>query len=519
MGATSLTVHVDEGESYILQIPFQAPETDWDCYGVEVEVRSRENGTLRLSTAFDVADHWRRAPRYGFLSDFKNEDAGQTEDVATMNKYHLNVVQFYDWMYRHDQLIPPTDEFVDPMGRTLSYRAVKDKIAAVHEHGMAAMAYGAVYAALKDFLQEHPEWGLYKRSGEPFQLIDLFYIMDISPGSPWSEKIVNEFRHAVEEGFDGIHMDQYGFPKKAFKIAGDSREQVDLAECYPALIDQTKRVLAQINPQAGLIFNNVNNYPVHATAKADQDAIYIEVWPPVVHLRELKALIDRGRELGDGKQVILSAYLSPFHADSGVSPEQAENGAILTMATIFASGGYHLLLGEENKVLTHAYYPNYGAMRPSFFAEVRRYYDFIVRYGSLLYDHKLLDVSMTYTGGVNEEVAFAGDARFAPNGDIGTVWTIVKKLPDYDVIHLLNLVALDNDDWERGKERRPKAQYGITCTMLAEKPVKGVYFASPDLASIDPLALEYEEIVHGHGIGIRFTIPELRIWNMVYISY
>ena len=54
--------------------------------------------------------------------------------------------------------------------------------------------------------------------------------------------------------------------------------------------------------------------------------------------------------------MILAAYLNPFKTE----PERNLKGstAQLAMATIFASGGYHLLLGEEGSVLTEAYYPD-----------------------------------------------------------------------------------------------------------------------------------------------------------------
>ncbi|MFD0715527.1 glycoside hydrolase family 66 protein [Paenibacillus sp. GCM10027626] len=87
-----------------------------------------------------------------------------------------------------------------------------------------------------------------------------------------------------------------GFPKHAFTrdAAGAlSQTTVDLAACYPALIDRVKRELQQINPDVGLIFNNVSNYPVHTTASADQEAIYMEVWAPYDRYGDLKALIDR----------------------------------------------------------------------------------------------------------------------------------------------------------------------------------------------------------------------------------
>lgn len=514
-----VTYQLPRSQKTKIMIPFQASASNWECYGVEVKILDGSNVIAKKSTAFDVADHWRRAPRYGFLSDFAVGEEGHLQDVEALNKYHLNIIQFYDWMYRHDNLIPPTEEFIDPMGRTLSYRVVKEKIVAVHKKGMAAMGYGAVYASLKDFHHQHQELGLYKNDGKPYHLIDIFYIMDISPDSEWNKLIISEFRKAIEQGFDGIHLDQYGFPKKAYRQLNGKRELVDLAECYPVLINQTKENLSEVNPEVGLIFNNVSNYPVQTTAKAKQDAVYIEVWPPVVHLRELKGLIDRGRELSQGKQVILSAYLPAFKQKEGYDPAAAENGALLTMATIFASGGYHLLIGEDNNILTEAYYPSYGKMSKEFIREVRSYYDFIVRYGKLLYDFSLLDLSMTHTGGINTEIVFQGDVPIIPNGDLNTVWTIIKELPDYKIIHLLNLVGIENDYWEQGKTARPRKQTDIQCTVLIEKEIRGIYLASPDLLTTEPLELPYQMVEHEHGKAVKFRIPELLIWDMIYLQF
>lgn len=509
-----LSVNLNEDLS-LIRVPFTVPDCEWECFGVDVKILINDLIVMEKSTAFDVADHWKRAPRYGFLSDFQKKEQGKLNDIDVLNKYHINIIQFYDWMYRHDNLVPTTDEFVDPMGRSLSYQVVKEKIAYLHSKGMSALAYGAVYASLKNFFNDHENWGLYKNNGDPYNLIDIFYIMDISLDSEWNDHIISEFGKVIREGFDGIHMDQYGFPKKALRLNNDQKEIIDLAECYPHLINKTKEHLLNINTEVGLIFNNVSNYPVHTTAKANQEAIYIEVWPPVIHLRELKGLIDRGRELGNGKHVILAAYLPTFKDEDSIA---TENGALVTMATIFASGGYHLLLGEENKVLTEAYYPSYSSMREEFINEVRSYYDFIVRFGKLLYDHNLIDLSFVYIGGINTEIKFNGKVTFSPNGDVDTIWTIVKQLPNYQVIHLLNLLGLENDYWERGKNKRPIKQEDIECTILIEKTVNGVFLASPDFDSIEPIELDYEIVKHEHGNAIRFTIPQLLIWDMVYIE-
>lgn len=219
-----------------IQVPFKAGKGPWQCVGVDIKFYKDGELLATKSTAFDVVDHWRRAPRYGFLSDFSEEELGNTRDVSSLSKFHINIIQFYDWMYRHDNLVPPSAHFVDPMGRKLSYEVITEKRLASHKKGMAAIAYGAVYASLKDYYEAHKELALYKRNDEPFSLIDRFYIMDISPDSAWTEKIIAEFIKVIYEGFDGIHLDQYGFPKKALRRKNGKDEVVDLAPCYLSLI-------------------------------------------------------------------------------------------------------------------------------------------------------------------------------------------------------------------------------------------------------------------------------------------
>ena len=72
-------------------------------YGVTIR-----HGELRWEGAFDVVPERRRVTRYGFLTDFAPDDAGE-EDLRWMCALHLNAVQFYDWMYRHDKLLPDTE--------------------------------------------------------------------------------------------------------------------------------------------------------------------------------------------------------------------------------------------------------------------------------------------------------------------------------------------------------------------------------------------------------------------------
>jgi len=486
------------------------------AYGLFVTVRDEAGGEWRGEIAFDVAEHWREAPRYGFLSDFAPGDVDDS-DLAFLRRHHINIVQFYDWMYRHDQLVPDAeDEFTEPLGRRISLAVVSRKIRGLEAGGMAAMAYAAVYASLSDYAEAHPEQLLYNNGGEPYKLGDYYHIMDISPDSAWTPHILSEFAKVIDYGFHGLHLDQYGFPKQAIRRVGGREEVVRLRESYPSFIAQTREAL----PSAGLIFNNVSSYPVHTTANAPQDAMYIEVWDPVATLEQLKENIDRARELS-GKQVILAAYLPCFQSGSGVPQQEAEIGATVAMASIFASGGYHLLLGEQGNVLADSYYPNYGQVSEAFAATLTRYYDFIVMYRSLLFDLRLEDISMTFAGGINTEIVFAAEAvRFAPDLTPDSVWNIVKERPGYTVIHLINVRGLDNLTWHAGKSQPPTRTEAIEVKVEQLEDVEGVYWTSPDGETMQaqPLAWDWVPKDAHQGHYLRFVVPRLDYWTMAYIK-
>ncbi|RXZ76727.1 hypothetical protein EBB07_34505 [Paenibacillaceae bacterium] len=486
------------------------------AYGFFLTAGGEQGASLQGEIAFDVAAHWREAPRYGFLTDFAPGDADDS-DITFMKRHHINVVQFYDWMYRHDQLVPEAeDEFIEPLGRQISLQVVRRKIAGLRQAGMESAAYAAVYASLADYAAAHPEQLLYNNGGQPYKLGDYYYIMDISPDSAWTAHIIAEFGKVMAFGFDALHLDQYGFPKKAVRKGGRGDEVVHLKDVYPSFINQTRDAL----PEAGLIFNNVSAYPIHTTAGADQDAMYIEVWDPVASLADIKHNIDRARELS-GKQVILAAYLPCFQNESGTPLREAEYGATVAMAAIFASGGYHLLLGEHGSVLADSYYPNYGATSAEFQQTLTRYYDFIVMYRNLLFDLKLEDISMTFAGGINTEVVFASEGvAFAPDLTPDSVWNIVKEKPGYTVIHLINLCGLDNVTWHAGKQQPPKPVEQIVIKVEMLENVEGVYWATPDGGSMkaQPLSYDWELKDEHQGYYLTFTLPRLAYWSMVYVK-
>jgi len=477
-------------------------------YGVEISI-----GNLSFETAFDIVNTNKDCIRYGFLSDFSKKE-NDTQDIEHIKDLHLNTVQFYDWMYKHDELISKEESYLDPLGRPTSLNVIKFKINQCLDYGIRPFAYGAVYASSRALFEKHPEWGLYTKDHQPLVFFDWLNFMNISSESGWSDYIVKQFTKAVREmNFMGIHMDTYGFPKNVHDVSGAT---FSLSDKFPDLINRTNQQVQKLNPQNGVIFNCVNNWPVEKVATANQDAIYIEVWPPHDTYYDLYRLI-REAKLLSHNQVVLAAYMHPFKdAMTNVEIENAENALLLTNAVINASGGTQLVFGERHGILQDSYYANYAVARDAFQSKIQLYADFLVRYADLLYKDSGMDISMTATSGINEDIQFISkEVSFSPNGKEHTVWTIVRELENRITIQLLNLS--NNDSlWNQPKNKNVVIQ-DIQIVVNLDRNIQGIYCATPD-HSLKAIKLDYTSESTNRGKRYTMKVPSLLNWNIVWIE-
>lgn len=446
----------------LIRLPTQAA----GGYGVEAVAGSRRVAR----TAFDVLADPLERPRYGFVSRFE-EGRDPAPVVEYARALHLNVVQFYDWMYRHAELLPPEDAFVDALGRRLSLHTVRALVSGIRAAGSVPLGYAAVYAVGREHWPHWRDAGLFRPNGKPWTLgEDFLWITD--PSNPrWGEHLVGELNRAARElGFAGFHLDQYGSPKRALRA---DNSVVDLAQAFPELIATIRAGL----PDARLIFNNVNAFPAWTTASAPQDALYVEVWAPNTRLAHLAALLQSARAYGWEKAAILAAYLSVY---TQAAAEEASSAARLVMATIFSHGGFHLLTGEEGAVLTGAYYPEHHRLGQADVGMFRRWYDFAVRYGDLLYDPAAVDVTTTAVGGENEDVKVEAPVSVSTDPEEGSLWVRVVKTYHGDVVHLIDLANEEETIWDAPKAP-PAARRGVRVWLRrTDRTPPSFCFAQPD---------------------------------------
>jgi len=473
-------------------------------YGIEIE----NNGHV-WEGAFDIVECRRDATRYGFLSDFSKADEDE-EDVEWMKNLHINAIQFYDWMYRHDQMIPDENDYQDPLGREMSLCSVQKKIEACKKMGIRPFAYGAIYAASKELFSKHPDWGMYTFEGEPMLFADWLNYMNISKECGWTNHILREYQRAIQIGFEGIHMDTYGFPKKVWNSKG---EPVSLNKEIPALIDIAAEKVKEENSEAGVIFNAVNDWPMEEVAESKQDAVYIEVWPPHDSYYDLYELIRNARRCSN-KNVVLASYLKPFDLND---VKKAMWSWRLTWATICASGGTQLILGENKGILKDSYYVNYAHIDDESNKIVQRYCDFLVRYGRLLYLDKGIDITKTTTCRINEDICFGIDKNgISTDAKPDTVWVQIKESEKRISMNLINISGNDNK-WNEIKSE-PETKRNIEVKIRLDRKIKGIYTASPDDDSIKPVSLDYSYDVTSSGRIYKTYINELICWRCIWID-
>ncbi len=482
---------------------------------------TEKRAEVPTASAFDFINPDQPAVRYGFLCDFKTSDKQHAaETLRFFRRFHLTHIQYYDWVYRHHDYQPPEGLYRDMMGKPIDLSTVELYIQACKAAGIISMAYGAVYAASREYLEEHPEQGLYAADGSPFSLIDTFYIMNLSENSPWSDHIIEQYHFALSKtGFDGIHLDTYGYPKQGWTYGENgSGRQVFLEDEFPAFITRVREKL----PDSSLIFNNVGNWPVHTTAKTDQDAVYIEVWEPYSSYNDLMSII--GEALPYGKPVIIAAYLAAFknrgrNVDIDIDTDNSVDSSLIDsacclIAAVCSAGAVPLLFGEQAALLTQAYYNDCISLHSSEEDILAAYQDFSVRYSELLTDPRFRDITLTHGFGENREFSFAG-AAVTHDGKPGTVLVRIRQHHHTTCIYLINLTGEDNTLWNQPKNG-PTEPASLTIQIPQYRIGQTVYYCSPDAHAGMMQKVPCRRVMGVRGSSLEFQVDDLLRWGMVY---
>ena len=458
---------------------FEAPSG----YGADVKIvpldRDHSRLACNIETAFDVLPNWTVFPRYGFLCDFSPDRMQAAETLQALAKYHINGIQFYDWQYRHDRLVPDGDQYVDPLGRSLSLKTIRHLLDQAHLHGMAAMPYLAVYAASAAFWRKNLDWALYDRAGNPIAFGENFLgLMDPTPGMPWQRHLLDECSRVLNRlPFDGLHVDQYGEPKVAYDHSGHA---VDLPDAFEHFVQSA----VQEHPGKPVLFNAVGNWPIESLAKAPIAFNDIEVWPPDTSYPDLVRIVRNARRLSSEKPVVIALY---------IQAERIPN-IRLANALIHSAGGSRIQLGENERLLSDPYFPKHEPLSEDLRIALRRSADFVVRY------------SGWFSPSIPESPEIAIRAQAG-------VETFLRRTTQGCCVSLVNLVDMQACHWnEFHVAPRPISNLGLELDFPHE--IHHIWMASPDGESNQARQVEF--IQHSGCVQVR--IPRLDIWSVLFFE-
>ncbi|HEX9331360.1 MAG TPA: glycoside hydrolase family 66 protein [Anaerolineales bacterium] len=474
----------------------QVVETQWTPpvkpagYSARVEIFSmNDSETLEATTAFDVLSSWTDFPRYGFLTDFSTSRADPELVLRKLTPFHINGLQFYDWQYRHDQLLAPSEEYIDPLGREMSLTSVRRLVDVAHEHGMAAMPYLAIYASSADFWRAHPDWALYDENGKPIAFGENFLgLMDPSEGRPWSVHLLNECTRALDAiPFDGLHIDQYGDPKSGL---GSNHQPVDLPRAFVDFIQSASNE----HPNRTIVFNAVGNWPIEALAESTADFMYIEVWPPDVEYFHLAEIVLNAVRLSHGKAVVIALYL----------PAKRLANNLLADAVILACGGTRIELGEGIRLLSDPYFPKHEEISLDLQKGLRRFLDFIVR------DEEWL---RPYPLSAEEKERWA-ESELNPNHIItdDSIMTVVRNFPGKMILHLVNFTNLSvHSRWDE-VHATPAPCQDVSVNIRRDRRPTKIFWDCPEQRK----GIQELDFAYSKGI-LTFQIPQINFIGLVAI--
>ena len=493
------------------------------------------NGSFAV-TALDVSSDWRRYPRYGYITEFyQGQSSQRSTDIFNqlMRDYHINCVQFYDWMWRHENVIegsPPNivDPWIDWRGAHISYAVLTDMVAKAHLHNIAVMPYFQIYISLDSYEQisgVSRQWGLFSDQSHTNQFhhtADTVNFWVFNPAKVnWQNHLLNEYADALLNlNFDGIHLDQLG------NIGGGiyydyNGNFVDLGNSFSPMLNLSKNHLDYLEGQypslAGhdaLTFNmvdgGINNWGVNDVVRNSRvDFLYSELWGNGTY-EGVHNFVKKSRAESGGKAMVLAAYINRYEDTGGYFDDDSVR---LADAAFFASGAFHIELGDGDQMLGNEFFPNRSKQMSADLKSVMKdYYDFITAYEMLLFAPEL---GLGDTG--LQWISITGQP-LSGNATGKTIWFLSRHTSEFEVLHLINL--LGNDDQWRNIANTPPllTNLSVKYRLGPDANVSGVYFASPDLNHGVMRLLPYFTGFDAQGNFISFTVPSLAYWDIIYFE-
>lgn len=437
-----------------------------------IEALAPDGSTLaeELTT---VGSHAGERPVHGFATSFQDESIPAV--LEWLRELRCTVVQIYDWMAAYTAPLGPEEGWRDPSGRPVSFRALRELARGTRQQGAVAHAYAPVYAADLDFAAAHPEMLLYQGDGSAQRFFDMIKLANPA-NVEWQRHFAAAYGPAADRiGFDGFHLDTYGYPRAPLDASG---HPVDIRVAYEEFLASFRAA----RPADQVSFNQVNGVPSAVALPEGPGFRYCEVWPPNDGWRHLEGLMDRsagragllGPGLREGSLMrgTIACYPpvwgtnDPDGPITGAAREASLRTVLCTEAVATCLGASALLFGDVRAVLCDPYYPKHERLSAAEVATVLAWHRFALRYRDLFLEGE--DTSWYDVGDDNGAVALDWDGPVRPEPVGGAVFARVVRSADCVAVGVVDLSGSPHGLWSE-----PTATgrcHSVRARVLLEEP-------------------------------------------------
>lgn len=489
------------------------------------------DGRVLAEELTTVADHAGDRPVHGFVSSFSDDSV---DDVLRwLRDLRCTVVQFYDWMSTYSAPLGPSQGWEDPSHRPVSFNALRALAGGLRVGGAVAHAYAPVYAVDLEFAAAHPDLLMYRGDGEAERLFDNIKLAD--PGNEdWQRHFTQSYGHAADEiGFDGFHMDTYGFPRAALDRQGRALEMTEAYRSFLAYFRAAR-------PSDLVSLNQVNGVP-SAFSLPDGPAFrYCEIWPPNDLWRHMEGLLDRSSgqsgllgRVGPGRSPLrgtIACYPPVWEerADVPVAEEKrldALRTVVLTEAIVTCLGASPLLYGDLCGALRDPYYPKHARLSAAEAQTVLAWHRFALRCRDLFLDAE--DTSWYDIGDENgavsveaepsDEPSNGGPTLVRPEPLGGSIFSRVVRSDEVVAVSVIDLTGSAHGSW-----REPTAAgrcRAVTTRVLVDRPDNwetAVAVLGQGQGKFSPVPSRV--VAHREGLALEVRVPLESGWSVLRVT-
>lgn len=528
---------------------WQPPTEDYMGYMVELYTQSKGVETMVSTIAVDVSSDPSRFPRNGFVADFNDRYADEAnnidrdrkyreigEEMAYLNRCHINYVQFQDWHWKHHYPAKVETDgtasvyWLDIFRRNTVRDVIRKYIEVQHSYGMKSIFYNLCFGAWKDAANDgvKPEWalmidsaGVFIQDKHALQYGQSDIFLENPGNAEWQNYLADRNQQVYDNyDFDGYQIDQLGsraYRSSDGKVYDTHHTEVSLPEGYASFLHTMKNR----HPQKRLIMNAVSGYGAKEMCETHTtDFCYNEVWganndyggTSEAGFANLYDIIKNNDNFsGHTLRTVFAAYMNYGKAGNADKTDKMMNtpGVLLTDAVMFALGGSHLELGDH--MLSREYFPSKTlAMSDELKRAMIRYYDFMTAYQNLL-------------RGKSSQNAFTAAVSTSSDRNIcawppqkNSIVTFAKNVGDKEVVHLLNFQGTEDLSWRDfdGTRKEPTLTQNLPLSISTDRKVTKVWVASPDYNYGALKEIDFQQ----NGKTVTFTVPELKYWTMIVME-